>query len=253
MRTVVILQARMGSTRLPGKVLTEIGGRTMLDRAVTRLRRTRNADEVVVATSVLAADDAIEEHGAELGVRVVRGDALDVLARYVDAARATDADIVVRATSDCPFVDPSLTAAVIDALTADPGPVDYASNAMTPRTFPRGLDVEALTAAALFDADANDRDPGSREHVTPYVRESGRFRVRPLVNDEDLSELRWTVDTAEDLAVARAMAAAFDNRDDVPWTGLLRAWRAHPEWGAMNAHVEQKEVEKLGSADRGDG
>src|SRR5688500_8046292 len=102
----------MGSTRLPGKVLMDIGGRTMLDRAVTRLRRTPNADEVVVATSVLPADDAIVDHGAGLGVRVVRGDALDVLSRYVDAARATDATVVVRATSDCPFVDPDLTAEV---------------------------------------------------------------------------------------------------------------------------------------------
>lgn len=242
---VVVVQARMGSTRLPGKVLADIAGRTMLDRVVTRLCRTPGIDEVVVATSDLPQDVRIVEHGDQLGVRVVCGDPLDVLSRYALAARATAAGVVVRATADCPFIDPELTATVIDALTNANGAVDYASNAIEPRTYPRGLDVEVMTATALLEADELDRDLGSREHVTPFIRDSGRYRLAAVVNDQDLSAMRWTVDTLEDLELARLMATHVDGADDVSWRDLVAAWRTHPEWAAVNAHIEQKKVPRI--------
>jgi spore coat polysaccharide biosynthesis protein SpsF (cytidylyltransferase family) len=243
-RVVAIVQARMGSTRLPGKVLADIAGHTMLERVVRRLGRCDRLDEVVVATSTLAQDDAIVDACDRLGVQVVRGDPLDVLGRYALAARATDADIVVRVTSDCPFIDPDVVSAVVAALVDAEPSVDYASNTMTPRTFPRGLDVEAFTAAALFDADRHDRDPGTREHVTPFIQDPARFRSAAVVWADDLSAIRWTVDTEADLDVARRLAGAFAGRLDPGWLELLDVWRQHPEWHDLNAHIEQKKVER---------
>jgi len=241
-RVVAVVQARMGSTRLPGKVLTDIAGRTMLDRVLTRLERSVRVDEVVVATSTLAPDDAIVAAGAELGFRVVRGDALDVLSRYAVAARASEADVVVRVTSDCPFIDPDVVSSVVGALVDAPEPVDYAANTLEPRSYPRGLDCEVMTVAALLEADRLDDDPGTREHVTPFIRDSGRYRLVAVAHPVDLSAIRWTVDTDEDLELARQMAAHFGGRDDVPWLELLRAWQERPAWQALNAQVEQKPV-----------
>jgi spore coat polysaccharide biosynthesis protein SpsF (cytidylyltransferase family) len=241
-RVVAIVQARVGSTRLPGKVLVEIGGRRMLDWVLGRLRGAATLDDVVVATSTLAEDDVLERHAREHGFEVVRGEAHDLLSRYVAAAAATDADVVVRVTSDCPFIDPALVDTVVRALLDADDSVDYVSNAIEPRTFPRGLDVEALSRRALLAADRLDHDPLTREHVTPFLRESGVFGVRAVTNDEDLSSLRWTVDTEADLELVRTMAAHFQDRLTVSWRELLDAWRANPRWARINAHVEQKRI-----------
>ena len=245
-RVVGVIQARMGSTRLPGKVLKDIAGQTMLDRVVRRLGRSERLDEVVVATSTLPEDDPLLEQAEHLSVEVVRGDALDVLSRYVVAAEQTAADVVVRVTSDCPFIDPELVTAVIGALVDADGHVDYASNTLEPQTFPRGLDVEVLRTQALLEADRLDQNPATREHVTPFIRDSGRYRLARVANDEDLSALRWTVDTDEDLALARQMAAHFEGSDTMSWRDLLEAWREHPSWHSLNAHVEQKKVRWTG-------
>lgn len=241
-RVVAVVQARMGSTRLPGKVLTAIAGRTMLDRVVTRLGRSAAVEEVIVATSTLVQDDPIVAHCNTLGVRVERGDPLDVLARFARVARAVDADVVVRITADCPFIDPFLVSAVVTALVdADPA-ADYAANVLDPRTYPRGLDAEAMTVAALLEADRLDDDPASREHVTPFIRDSGRYRLAGTRHQEDLSAIRWTVDTSEDLRLACTMAEHFDGSDETPWTDLLAAWLSHPSWHQINATVAQKRV-----------
>lgn len=240
-RVVAIVQARMGSTRLPGKVLALIAGRTMLDRVVTRVGRSVAVDDVIVATSTLAQDDAIVEHCQTLGVRVERGDPLDVLTRYAHVVRNTEADVVVRITGDCPFIDPSLVSIVVASLLETDG-ADYAANVLEPRTFPRGLDVEAMTASALLEADALDGDPGRREHVTPFIRDSGRYRLVGTRHHQDLSFVRWTVDTSDDLELACVMAEHFGGSDDTTWTDLLSAWMSHPSWQPINAHVEQKKV-----------
>jgi spore coat polysaccharide biosynthesis protein SpsF (cytidylyltransferase family) len=232
----------MGSTRLPGKVLADIAGRSMLEWVLTRVARAAGVNEVVVATTTLTEDNVVQESGDQLGVRVVRADPFDVLGRYVVAAREAEADVVVRVTADCPFIDPELITSVVERVLGAGPPIDYVSNTIEPRTFPRGLDVEAMTRRALLEADRLDSDPESREHVTPFIRESGRFLIASVTNDEDVSAVRWTVDTAADLELVRRMADAFGGRDTVTWRELLQAWRAHPDWWALNAHVAQRQV-----------
>lgn len=239
MKTVAIIQARTGSTRLPGKVLLPLLGRSLLSHVVRRTSRATRIDETVVATTVAPRDDAIADLAAAQGWLVVRGSELDLLDRYLQAARAHDADVVVRITSDCPLIDPELIDAVVAAM--DEG-VDYASNSLEPRTYPRGLDVEAMRRAALEEADRIDRDPASREHATPFIyRHRERFRLRRLAHPVDLSAHRWTVDTPEDYALVRRIYEAL-GRDDFGWRDALAVVEAHPEWADVNRDVRQKTV-----------
>lgn len=239
MRTVAVIQARLGSTRLPGKVLLDLGGRPMLERVVERTRRASIVDEVVVATTAAPLDDPLAELAAARGWACVRGSEADVLDRFVVAARASDADEVVRITSDCPLID----AAVIDEVVrgrrrAD---ADYASNFLARRTYPRGLDVECMTRGALERAAAEADQPHEREHVTPYLyADPARFRLHGHEAPEDHSALRWTVDTHEDLQLLRELYAAFDQDGPPGWRDVLAVVTRRPELAALNAHVRQK-------------
>src|SRR5215813_1256921 len=163
-----IIQARMGSTRLPGKVLMNIGGRSALARVVRRLSRATLIHHVIVATSDLPADDAIVKECARLAVACFRGSESDVLDRYYWAAKANDASAVVRITSDCPLIDPQLVDETIQAF--ETAQADYASNVI-PRTYPRGLDTEGFTTEGLAWAWLEAREPHQREHVTPFFHE----------------------------------------------------------------------------------
>lgn len=239
-RTVAIIQARTGSTRLPGKVLLPLLGEPLLVRVVRRVGRAMSIDATVVATTTNADDDAIAELGARQGWLVERGSEMDLLDRYLQAARAHDAEIVVRITSDCPLIDPELIDDVVGALDAEGSA--YASNALEPRTLPRGLDVEAMTMSALEEADREDLDPASREHATPFLyRHPERFRLTRVSSPADLSVHRWTVDTAEDYALVRRIYDAL-GRDDFSWRDALAVVEAHPDWASLNRHVEQKIV-----------
>jgi spore coat polysaccharide biosynthesis protein SpsF len=239
-RTVAIIQARTGSTRLPGKVLLPLLGEPLLARVVHRVGRARTIDATVVATTTLAADDAIAALGKREGWLVERGSENDLLERYLAAARAHDAERVVRITSDCPLIDPGLIDDVVGALAAAGS--DYASNTLEPRTFPRGLDVEAMTMAALEEAGREDPDPASREHATPFLyRHPDRFRLTAVRSPIDLSVHRWTVDTPEDYELVRRIYGGL-GRDDFSWRDALTVVEAHPEWSALNRHVEQKLV-----------
>ena len=203
-RTVAVVQARTGSTRLPGKVLKPLIGAPVLAHVMRRAARARRIDRVVIATTELPTDEPIVELAEREGWPVVRGSEMDLLDRYLAAARAHDAEVVVRITSDCPMIDPELIDAVVDAL--DAVGADYASNTLPPRTYPRGLDVEAMTLAALERAGREDLDPASREHATPYLwRNPGLFRHARVGNDVDLSDHRWTVDTEEDYHLLTAI------------------------------------------------
>ena len=229
----------MGSTRLPGKALVDLAGEPMLDHVVRRASRARHVDAVAVATTTNASDDAIVEHASERGWSCVRGSEDDVLSRYALAARDTAAEIVVRITSDCPLLEPDVVDAVIARLGASGA--DYASNTQLPRTFPHGLDVEVFSVEALLRADAEDARPEWREHVTPYLyRTPGAFHLERVDADEDFSDQRWTVDTAEDLALVRLIFAELGAQ--APFRSV-RAWlRAHPEALAMNRGVAQKSL-----------
>lgn len=237
---VAIIQARIGSTRLPGKVLVDLGGRPMLARVVRRTQRAARVDQVVVATSTDPADEPIVALCHELGVASFRGSREDVLDRYYQAALAYPADIVVRVTSDCPLIDPEVIDRVVAAF-MDLEP-DYASNTIC-RTYPRGLDTEAVSFEALRRAWREALLPYQRIHVTPYFYQNPEiFAIFPVIQGEDLSEGRWTVDTPEDLAFLRAIYARLGPDDAFSWQDVWRLLRKEPELAALNQHVCQKQL-----------
>jgi len=239
-RITAIVQARMGSTRLPGKVLMDLGGKTVLARVVQRLRRARLLHEIVVATTVSPADAAIAEECDRLGVRVFRGSEDDVLERYYRAAAECGSEAILRITADCPVIDGELVDAVIQ-LWADEK-VDYASNGLR-LTFPRGLDAEVFRRDALERAWREARLPHQREHVTPYFYEHPElFSLASLVNGTDYSHDRWTLDTDADLELLRAIYQSFGNRDQFRWKEIIQLMEREPQLCALNAHVVQKAV-----------
>lgn len=242
MKVVAIIQARMGSTRLPGKVLRDLAGEPVLVRCVNRLQRAQMLDEVVVATTVQNADQAIVRLCTERGWPCFRGSEEDVLDRYYQAAIAHQADVVVRVTSDCPLIEPEVVDRVIgEFLDRQPG-LDYAANTLPPRTFPRGLDAEVIRCDALERAWREDRNPAWREHVTPYVyRNPERFSLYGVTNEADYSHMRWTVDTPEDLAFVRRIYDHFGH-DLFSWREVLAVLKEHSEWMAINHHVQQKAI-----------
>jgi len=239
-RTVAIVQARMGSTRLPGKVMLPLLGDPVLTRVMRRAARATTLDEVVVATTILPADDAIVGLAAVEGWPVERGSEMDLLDRYLTAARSHAADVIVRITSDCPLIDPGvIDRTVLAFIAAD---VDYASNTLEPATYPRGLDVEVVSRAALERAGREDRDPAWREHVTPYLyRHPESFRLLRVPADDDHADQRWSIDTPEDYELVRRIYEAVGG-DDFDWREALAVVEAHPSWSALNRHVVQKVV-----------
>lgn len=242
MKIVAIVQARMGSTRLPGKVMMDLLGAPVLVRDVNRLQRSKLLDEVVIATTILPADDQIVSLCEDQGWSYFRGDESDVLDRYYQAAQAFEADVIVRVTSDCPMIDPEIVDVVIRAFLDIPG-IDYVSNILPPRTFPRGLDTEVMTFEALERAWTEDEDPNLREHVTPYVYQNPeKFQAHGVVNDIDLSPHRWTLDTPEDLLFIRTVYEHFGN-DHFTWTDVLKFLGEHTEVVNINIEIQQKKIE----------
>jgi spore coat polysaccharide biosynthesis protein SpsF len=235
--TVAIVQARMGSSRLPGKVLKMLSGEPMLARVVKRVSRSHRVDKVLVATTTEQRDDALADWCAGSGWSCFRGSEHDVLDRYYHAAKGAGAEVIVRITSDCPLIDPEIISAVVEGLELQGS--DYCSNVF-PRTYPRGLDVEAFTFSALETAWREDRNPEWREHVTQFiVRHPERFAITNLNYDDDCSAFRWTVDTPEDFALMEKICAHFPS-DDFSWRGVLAVVERHPDWTAINQHIEQK-------------
>jgi spore coat polysaccharide biosynthesis protein SpsF (cytidylyltransferase family) len=213
MKVIVIVQARMGSSRLPGKSLMDLGGRTVLARVLDRARRVPAASRVVVATTTAAEDAAIVEEAGRCGVDAYQGHPTDVLDRFGDVAAAESADVIVRITADCPLLDPFVSGAVVERMLR--GDVDYVSN-VDPPTFPDGLDTEAFSRAALDTASREARLPADREHVTPFIRrDATRFRRAAVTQSDDLSSLRWTLDEAADLAFLRAVYGAATRPDQL--------------------------------------
>jgi spore coat polysaccharide biosynthesis protein SpsF len=241
-KVVAIIQARVGSTRLPGKVLLDLVGEPMLARVVRRTRRAQSLDEVVVATTVLAADNAIIELCAKRSWPCFRGSEEDVLDRYYHAAMARQADIVVRITSDCPLIEPEVIDCVVQEYLDLQPEVDYACNILPQRTFPRGLDVEVMHFDVLTRAWREDDNPAWREHVTSYIlRNPDLFRIHGVTNEVDYSHMRWTVDTPEDLDFARCIYNYF-NHDRFSRREVLTVLEQHPEWLEINQHVQQKVI-----------
>lgn len=190
MKTVIIVQARMTSTRLPGKVLKRIMDKPLLEYQIERLQRVSLADETVIATTINVSDIPIEELCRHLAIPFFRGSENDVLARYHDTALKHDADIIVRVTSDCPLIDPIVIDRVIGFFKDNYGVYDYVSNVQT-RTYPRGLDCEVFTSSVLDEIYLKASEPPDREHVTPYIyRHPERFRIGSVTYFEDQSHHR---------------------------------------------------------------
>lgn len=255
-RIIAIIQARMSSTRLPGKVLHEIAGEPMLARVIERAKRAKLVDEVVLATTTDPSDNPVAEFCAERGYNITRGSLNDVLDRYYQAAKEYKAEIVVRITADCPVLDPDVVDETI--LAQREGSFDFVANRLPPpmgRTFPIGLDTEVCTFAALEKTWQEAKEKHQREHVMPFLYEgislqpatlnlatgiSPRgFKIALVNHQPDHGSLRWTVDTPEDLAFIREIFARFEN-DDFSWKDILALLEKEPELARINADVHHK-------------
>lgn len=244
MTVLAILQARMSSSRLPGKVMADLLGEPMLARQVERLQRCRTIDRLLLATSTDAADDAPADLAARIGIDCFRGSLDDVLDRIHAAASGRGADQIVRLTGDCPLADPALIDRLVEMHVA--GGYDHSCNTLTPR-WPDGLDAEVMRAEVLETAWREAVLPSDREHVTRFIyTRPERFRLGSLVGDADLSDQRWTVDTPEDLAMVRAVYAALYPANPAFGTGEILAFLAvHPEVAALNrAHRRNEGLER---------
>ena len=235
--TAVIVQARYGSTRLPGKVLEDVRGHTVLEHVLHRCRAIRGVDLVCCAVPANPDSDRVAAAAKEHGAVVYRGDEHDVLDRYYRAAQMVKAGVVMRVTSDCPLIDPKICAAVLELRSRVQA--DYACNNM-PRSGPHGLDCEAFSFAALERAAREAADRHSREHVTPWLRTQAQFKRANLSSDGSGTDLRWTLDYPEDLAFFRALFALLP-----PWPAIassedvMRVLAAHPEITRLNANRHQ--------------
>jgi spore coat polysaccharide biosynthesis protein SpsF len=238
MKTVIIIQARMSSTRLPGKVMMPLAGQPMLVRLLERLRRVKRAHSIVIATTTNRYDDVINQLAMDMGIPCYRGSEHDVLSRYAQAAQHHVADVVVRVTSDCPLLDPVLVDAAIAAF--ETGECDYLSN-MQPPTWPYGMAVEVFSAKALMQAQLEATQAAEREHVTPFIYwHPERFRIKNIVATQNLSHHRWTVDTPEDYRLVSMIFEALSALPEFSLADILALMDAHPDWLAINQHIEQQ-------------
>lgn len=247
MKVVALVQARMGSTRLPNKVMRQINGMPMIELLLSRLSRAKEVDQIVVASSVDVRNRPLVEHVQKLGYACEQGSENDVLDRYVCAARRHQADVVVRITGDCPLVDPELVDEVIRRFKS--AGVDYFSN-IAPPTYPDGLDIEVCTFNALERASKETDKAYDHEHVTPYVRESGRFSTAAMQYSQDLSSLRWTVDELADFSVIEKIFEYFHPRTDFSWLEVLELQRKLPELFQLNQNLIRNEGAVMGTGQK---
>lgn len=234
MKTVAIVQARMGSTRFPNKVMRPIVGKPMIELLLYRLSLVQKIDQIVLATSDHPRNQPLVSHVQQLSYPVYQGNEDDVLDRYYQAAKIYQPEVVVRITGDCPLIDPELVDEAINQFSQ--GNVDYLSNA-SPPTYPDGLDVEVFSFDALATAWQVATKPSDLEHVTPYIRESGQFRTGNLAADQDWSKERWTVDEPEDFEVVRHVFEHFQPRLDFSWREVLELRQQQPHLFSANQHI----------------
>ncbi|TCV84259.1 aminotransferase class III-fold pyridoxal phosphate-dependent enzyme [Sulfurirhabdus autotrophica] len=247
MKIVALVQARMGSTRLPNKVMKPIGGIPMIELLLSRLSQAKMVDQIVVATSVDERNLPLIQHVQKLGYACEQGSENDVLERFVQAAKTHKADVVVRITGDCPLVDPELVDEVIRRFKA--ADVDYFSN-VSPPTYPDGLDIEVCSFRVLEQASQETDKPYDREHVTPYVRESGKFNTSSMQYGQDLSALRWTVDEPADFAVIEKVFQHFYPRTDFTWSEVLNLQNQQPDIFNINQHLNRNEGATMGTGQK---
>ena len=273
---VAIIQGRMSSSRLPGKILADIAGQPMLQRVFMRTSRSASVSQTVFATTTDASDDPVAEYCDFSGIPFMRGSLYDVLDRYYQAAKSAKANVVVRITADCPVIDPELIDNVVNTL-LETGDLrfDFVCNRLPlpyHRTYPIGLDIEACTFKALEQAWKKAKEPQHREHVMPYLYEGVNFEskvksrrsdLRPVTFDieqgtsprgyniallhhtTDFGDYRWTVDTPEDLEFMRQVYSRFDGRDDFTWKEVLDLVHDEPDLMKINSGVEHKTLKDI--------
>jgi spore coat polysaccharide biosynthesis protein SpsF len=243
LRVVAVIQARMGSSRLPGKSLRPLVGVPMIGRVVERARRIPGVDEVRMAIPDLAEDDDLAEYLSTLVVGLTRGSETDVLDRFARAAREAHADVVMRLTGDCPLLSPGVSGRVLAEYLERRSSCDYASNTLE-RSFPRGLDTEVFSRSMLSLADREATAASDREHVTPFLwRQPERFRLHAVVDAADRSSHRWTVDTEEDFELVRRLYTELEPRaGEFEYDEVLDCLDRHPEWSEINREVRQKSI-----------
>jgi spore coat polysaccharide biosynthesis protein SpsF len=243
MKTVAIIQARTGSTRLPSKVLQDLVGRTVLARVIDRVKRFQMIDDLIVATSTDQSDDAIVDESDRNGLDTFRGSEADVLDRFVGASDYTNADVIVRLTADCPLLDAGVSDSIISLFLEADGAADYASNKI-PQSFPRGLDTEVFSRDALAKAAREARQQYERVHVTAYMyRHPERFNLLSVTSEEDRADWRWTIDTPDDLEFVREIYRRLDANGNFGWLDVVALLDDAPELMWINSHVRQKEIE----------
>lgn len=248
-KIAAIIQARMAASRLPGKVLKTLGHLPVLGWMIVRTRRSEFINEVIVATTTDPSDDSVADYCREQGVPVTRGSMHDVLDRYYQAAKAHHADVIVRLTADCPFIDPDMLDDNLRAFLSAEPKLDFAANRLPPpyeRTVPIGLDAEYCWFDGLETVWKEATEKHQREHVMPYFYEHPeRFNIRHLTHEPDLGHLRWTVDTPEDLKLLRAIVSYFPGRDDFSWLDVYDLVRQHPTLTEINVDVRHKDYREV--------
>ncbi|MBI4762218.1 MAG: cytidylyltransferase domain-containing protein [Chloroflexota bacterium] len=256
---IAIIQGRMSSSRLPGKILADIAGQPMLQRVFIRTSRAASVSQTIFATTTDPSDDPVAEYCDFSGIPFTRGSLYDVLDRYYQTAKQAKAEVVVRITADCPVIDPELIDDVVNVVINAQPSVDFAANRLPPpwkRTYPIGLDTEVCTFAALERAWREAKEPHHREHVMPYFYEGVElttvnrqlqtgtsprgFNIALLHHTTDFGDYRWTVDTPEDLEFMRQVYSHFDGRDDFTWREVLELVHDNPELMKINAGVPHK-------------
>ena len=259
---VAIIQGRMSSSRLPGKILADVAGQPMLTRVFVRTSRAQTLSDVIFATTTDASDDPVAEYCDLSGIPFTRGSLYDVLDRYYQAAKQAKANVVVRITADCPVIDSELIDNVVNTLMEDE--YDFVTNRLPPpwtRTYPIGLDVEACTFKVLAKAWKEAKEPQHREHVMPYFYEGVKlvtenrtlqtgtsprgFNIALLHHTTDFGDYRWTVDTPEDLEFIRQVYSRFNGRDDFSWKEVLNLVHDEPDLMKINAGVQHKTLKDI--------
>lgn len=243
MKTGAIIQARMGSTRLSGKVMKDLEGKTVLEHVIDRVKQSKMIDEIIIATTIHDRDDIIEAESLRCRVKVFRGSEDDVLSRYYYAAKENGLDVVVRITSDCPLIDPKVLDEVIQCyVNNDHNIVSNAGPNLSKRTYPRGLDTEVFSFKVLENAFNNAKETYQREHVTPYIYEKSS-RIYYYKNDIDYSKYRWTLDTDEDFTlISEIYKHLYYGEHDFYLSDIVKLFEAKPELFSINAHIEQKKI-----------
>ncbi|MFJ7970430.1 cytidylyltransferase domain-containing protein [Psychrobacillus sp. NPDC096389] len=243
MTVLAIIQARMGSTRLPGKILKQVNGKALLAYQLERVRQSKCIDRIVIATTIHQQDEQIVKFCEQHGVNYYRGSENDVLARYYQAAEQFDGDIIVRLTSDCPIIDPVIIDETIIYYKEHASEFDYVSNTIE-RTYPRGLDTEVFSKKALKKSYEKAILEKDREHVTAYMYSNPQiFRIGNISNTQDLGSHRWTVDTMEDFQLLEFILTNLYSEYQLFYMrDVIELLEKHPDWVQINAHVEQKKL-----------